>query len=242
MEAIPETSFLWYLGRGNVTSQRVYQKVEHVQIEGIADEDQVTLRVVDLTVQDQTLLLPLWAGIPDQDRAAALVKNTITDETRFWHPYGIPAYTHEHHEDDRDTCHNMHLPWNSLIGEGLVKYGYHEEAVVLFTRLMEAIVENLKQHQAFYRAYHSQNGQGLGEQNALSGLPPLGLFLDILGVRILSSRRVALKGYNPFPLPITLKFRGLTLIREANQTKITFPGGQTAVIRNPSPRIVTVDE
>ncbi len=242
VESIPITDFQWYLGRGNVTSKRVFQEVEHIQIEGIGSEDQVTVQVIDFTIQDQTLLLPLWAGIPDQNRAETLVKQTITDDTRFWHPYGIPAYVHDHTDLDIDTCHYIHLPWNNLIGEGLVKYEYHEEAVKLFTRIMTAIVENLKNSKAFFQYYHSQTGQGFGEQNALSGLPPLGLFLDILGVQILSSRRVFLKGYNPFPMPITVKFRGLTILRESKQTKITFPGGQTAVIRNPKPRLVTVDE
>jgi hypothetical protein len=216
--------------------------VEHIQIEGIGSEDQVTVRVIDFTIQDHTLLLPLWAGIPDQTRAKKLVKHTIADETRFWHAYGIPAFVHDHTDLDLDTCHNIHLPWNNLIGEGLVKYGYQEEAVKLFTRIMTAIVKNLKNNKAFFQYYHSQTGQGIGEQNALSGLPPLGLFLDILGIQILSSRRVFLNGHNPFPMPITVKFRGLTILRESKQTKITFPGGQTAVIRNPKPRIVTVEE
>ena len=32
VESIPEERFQWYLGRGNVTSERVYQSVEHIQI------------------------------------------------------------------------------------------------------------------------------------------------------------------------------------------------------------------
>ena len=134
------------------------------------------------------------------------------------------------------------MTWNNLIGEGLVKYGYQEEAVILFTRLMRSIVENLKKNQAFYQYYHSQTGQGIGEKHALSGLPPLGLFLEILGVKIITSKRVFLKGHNPFPWPVTIKFRGLTVLRESKQTHLTFPGGQTAVIRNPKPRIVSVEE
>jgi hypothetical protein len=242
VESITETDFQWYLGRGNVTSKRVYKEIEHIQIEGADSEDVISIRVIDLTIQDQTLLLPLWAGIPNQARAEMLVKNTITDEARFWHTYGIPAFIHKHVQNDIDTCHNIHLPWNNLVGEGLVRYGYQDEAVTLFTRLMAGIIANLKQNQAFYQYYHSQTGQGIGEQNALNGLPPIGLFLKILGVRILSSKRVALRGYNPFPMPVTVRFRGLIIIREAKQTKITFPGGQTAVIRNPKPRIVTIEE
>ena len=242
VESILEERFQWYLGRGNVTSERVYQSVEHIQISGIEEEDQVTVQIVDFAVEDQTLLLPLWAGIPDKNRARKLTQNTITDEARFWQTFGIPAYIHYHGESDSDTCHNVHIPWNNLIGEGLVRYGYQKEAVILFTRIMDAIVKNLKRNNTFYQNFHSQTAQGVGERNALNGLPPLGLFLEILGVRILSSRRVALRGHNPFPMPITIKFRGLTVLREENRTKITFPGGQTAVVRNPRPRIVTIED
>ncbi len=242
VESVSEERFQWYLGRGNVTSERVYQSVEHIQITGINDEDQVTVRIVDLSVQDQTLLLPLWSGIPDKTRAKHLIKQTITDETRFWQEFGIPAYIHYHSESDADPCHNVYLPWNNLIGEGLVRYGYDDVAVELFTRLMNGIIKNLKRDHTFFQNIHSQTGQGAGERYALNGLPPLGLFLEILGVRILSSRRVALRGHNPFQMPVTLKFRGLTILREKNRTKITFPGGQTAVVRNPTPRIVTIEE
>ena len=242
VETIPEERFQWYLGRGNVTSERVYQHLEHIQIEGIESNDLVSLQIVDLAVQDQTLLLPLWAGIPDKARANKLVTETITDETRFWQRFGIPAYISYQSDSEPDTSHEIHIPWNNLIGEGLVRYGYLEEAVSLFTRLMEGIVENLKRDQTFFQHFDSQTGKGIGERYTLRGLPPLGLFLEILGVRILSSRRVALQGHNPFPMPITIKFRGLVIRREQKQTKITFPGGQTAVVRNPSPRIVTIEE
>jgi len=242
VESITEESFQWLLGRGNVTSERVYQGIEHIQISGIEEEDQVSVQVVDFAVQDQTLLLPLWASIPDKTRGRELTQITITDKTRFWHTYGIPAYLHYHSDVDTDTCHNVYLPWNNLIGEGLLRYGYEEEAVTLFTRLMSGIVENLKRNKAFYQHIHSETGQGIGEKNALIGLPPIGLFLEILGVRILSSRRVALNGHNPFRMPVTIKFRGLTVERKSNRTKITFPGGQTAVVRNPDPRIVTIEE
>lgn len=242
VESINETDFNWYLGRGNVTSNRVYQEVEHIQIEGIENEDIIRIFVLDLSVQDQSLLLPLWAGIPLQSRAESLIKDTITDQTKFWHPYGIPAFVHDHADQDIDTCHNIHMPWINLIGKGLIKYGCYQEAVTLFTNVMNAVIENLKHNQAFYQYYHSKTGKGIGEPNSLNGLPPIGFFLDVLGVRILSSRRVFLKGHNPFPMPISVKFRGLTVLRESRQTKITFPGGQTAVIRNPKPRFVTVED
>ena len=83
-------------GTWKCDKQTRISEVEHIQIEGVSSDDQVTLYVVDLSLQDQTLLLPLWAGIPDHTRAGILVNQTITDETRFWQNHGIPAYIHSH--------------------------------------------------------------------------------------------------------------------------------------------------
>ena len=241
VESIPEERIRWYLGRGDVTSGRVYQHIEHIQISGIEAEDQISVRVVDLAVQDQTLLLPLWAGIPDKNRGKKLVTRTIRDEDRFWKPYGIPSFIHLHADAETSAAYDVSIIWNALIGEGLLRYGYAQDAVTLFTRLMETVTANLKRDQTFYQHYHALTGSGSGERDTLRGLPPIGLFLEILGVRILSPRRIALHGHNPFPMPVTLKFRGLTIVREKKRTRLTFPGGQTAVIKSPKPRVVTIE-
>ena len=46
---------------------------------------------------------------------------------------------------DNPVCQAVHLPWNVLIGEGLLGYGLRAEAVLLTTRLMAAVTQNLKQ-------------------------------------------------------------------------------------------------
>jgi len=41
-------------------------------------------------------------------------------------------------------------------------------------------IQSLKQSQAFYERYHAETGSGIGERGALTGLAPLGLFLQTL--------------------------------------------------------------
>ena len=108
-------------------------------------------------------------------------------------------------------------------------------------RLMKCAIQNLERDGAFYRLYDAQTGRGLGERNALAGLPPLGLFLDILGVRILTARRVFLSGSNPFPWPVTVKYQGLTILRQKKKTMVIFPDGQNITVRNDKPQIVTLE-
>jgi hypothetical protein len=134
---------------------------------------------------------------------------------------------------------SVHLPWNSLIGEGLLKYGFRKEAARLTVHLMNAVIQSLKQTRSFYQRYHAEDGSGIGERNSLEGFAPLGLFLDCLGVKILSPTRVRLQGANPFPWPVTLRYKGLSVVRGLEETTVTFPNGAAVTVTSTDPTLVT---
>jgi hypothetical protein len=242
VERIPGERLRWYLGLGNVTSERAYTNVESVEIQGVNEPDRIRLHIVGYDCLDHTLLLPLWAGIPGKDRAETLVKRTITAEDGFWQKYGIRACASLPESGEESIpCQSVHLPWNSAIGQGLVDYGFRTEAAALVTRVMKAVVMNLKKDKAFLRFYHSQTGAGTGERNALVGLAPLGLFLYTLGVKLFSPTRVEISGTNPFPWPVTVKYRGLTVLRQSEKTTVIFPDGQAVILVGTEPRIVALE-
>jgi hypothetical protein len=112
----------------------------------------------------------------------------------------------------------------------------------LIERIMDAIVGTLKTDRAFRAQYNALTGTGVGERNSLSGLPPLGLFLKTLGIRLFSPWKVALKGSNPFPWPVEVKYKGLSIYRGVEETQITFPDGQTAIIDKADPCVVEWDK
>jgi hypothetical protein len=170
-----------------------------------------------------------------------MVEKTITSTSAYWRPYGLPASPRSAETAAEEPFRSVHLPWNALIAEGLLSYGYRREAADLFNRMMACVLDNLKRENAFRRAYDADTGQGSGERNALEGLPPLSLFLDVLGLRLISPQRVALSGFNPFPWPVTVKYRGMTILRQKEKTMVIFPDGQTAVVEDPSPRIVSLE-
>jgi hypothetical protein len=129
-----------------------------------------------------------------------------------------------------------------MIGEGLLKYHFRSEAADLVSRLMGAVVHSLRENGVFQRYYHADTGEGIGERNALSGLAPLGLFLETLGVRLISNKRVFLTGFNPFPWPVTVKYRGTTILRQQDRTSVTFPNGQNVLVDDPSPMIISLEK
>jgi hypothetical protein len=100
---------------------------------------------------------------------------------------------------------------------------------------------NLKRDKSFRRFYHSQTGIGIGERDALVGLAPLHLFLYVLGVKLFTPTRVEIAGINPFPWPVTVKYRGLTILRQSDKTTIIFPDGQAVTLNGPEPRTVTLE-
>jgi hypothetical protein len=128
--------------------------------------------------------------------------------------------------------------WNTLVGEGMVDYGYRVEAAELLTRLMAAITRSLKEEGHFLRTHNAYSGNGSGERDALMGLAPLGLFLKVLGINLISPYKVRLDGSNPFPWPVTVKYRGLTILRQKEKTTIIFPDGQTTEVSSPEPQII----
>ncbi|GAB4502632.1 MAG: hypothetical protein Fur0035_21860 [Anaerolineales bacterium] len=220
------------------TSQKVFDSLGHFEFDGLNRKDRITLQSVDLSIPDHTLLLPLWAKIPDERAARNLLYRTLLDAERFDHPFGIPALPRAFVPEADPLCMSVHLPWNALIAEGMLAYGYRREAARLMAHLMSAVIQNLKRGQTFHRAYHAESGAGLGERDSLYGLAPLGLFLQILGVEIFSPEKVALRGKNPFPWPVTVKYRGLTVQRLNGHSEIIFPSGQSAQVADPANTLI----
>jgi hypothetical protein len=127
-----------------------------------------------------------------------------------------------------------------LICEGLLKYGFRTDAARILVHNMTAIIQNLKQNRAFFARYHAERGTGIGERNALSGLAPVGLFMKILGVEILSSTRVKLEGENPFPWDVTIQYRGLKVIRGQQKTQVLFANGKSVEVVDRESTIVSL--
>jgi len=241
VETLKRSHIQWYFGIGSATSDKLYRELERVEVRGLTEEVEVSVAVVDYTRQDQTLLLPLWGGLPDAARAELLVRKTLTDPERYWRPFGIPncsAQDPAYKPDNREGSGGVWLMWNTMLGEGLVEYGYRAEAAELIKRMMTAMVYTLKEEKAFREAYHCDKLEGLGERNYLWGVAPLALFLRVLGVRVISPRQVYLEGRSPFPWPVTIRHKGLTVTKDASGAQVTFPSGKVVRVEGEAGQLV----
>jgi hypothetical protein len=233
-EHLAKADFTWSGGGAVATSRQVYSTLGEFTLEGVPRQAQITIQTIDLAFEDHTLFLPLWAGVPDPAEAELLCSQRLFRAEFFGRPFGVPALPIVPAVEADSLASSVHLPWNGLIAEGLLSYGFRQQAAVLFAHLMNGVIESLKRDRSFRLRYHAETGAGLGERNSLAGLASVGLFLQILGVEILSMRHVRLRGSNPFAWPVTVKYRGLSLTRGFKQTEITFPGGQSVVRDDPT--------
>ena len=241
IDHIPTNRMHWHLGSGYITSEYLYKTIEQIEVTGISDDVDVIVKSACLTCMDQTLLLPLWAGIPSEDKAKILINLTILSKKKFLSPYGLrssvdlPSLT-----DLPDEFFGIHLPYNSLIINGLIRYGERKKAAEIFSRIMKAVVTSLKKDMKFHQFYHCETGNPLGAINSLTSLIPIGSFLEILGVKIFSPTKVEISGSNPFPWSVTIKYRGLTVIQQEKKALIIFPDGQNISIDNNRPQIISI--
>lgn len=235
-EALPPQRFRWRPGAGQSTSQAVFTQVEEVEIANIEPSDVVRVETVGHILQDISGLVPLWAAIPGEKQALEMCKQALMNEKRFGRPFGIPVSATAEDPDHQVVS----FPWNMLVIQGLLAYGLRDEAAILISHLMEACTGVLKREGTFRRYYFADTGGGTGERGALEGLPPLGLFMEVLGVRVLTPFKVHISGENPFPWPVTVRYRGLTVLRQKEKTTVIFPDGQVTTVSGPGSFEVTL--
>jgi hypothetical protein len=239
IEIIPPEKILWFPGFGTATSEQTYQSIDIIEVNGLDKSDSIIISNSGLKDQDITTFLPIWAKIPSIEKAQLMIENNITNPNRFWSNYGIPGCPESDAFPEDMPCHDVYLPWCLLIGEGLLSYGYRKDTAELVTKIMNAIQKSIDSDGCFSYVYNAKSGGGTGDNDALWGLAPVGLFLESLGLRIITPWKIYLTGINPYPWPVTVKFRGMTILRGHEKTQIIFPDGQTILVTNPEPCLVS---
>jgi hypothetical protein len=239
-EIITSSSYQWRNNGLVYTTQKVYARLAKISIRNLSEDDTVMISTLDFTSEDHTLFMPLWAGVPDDQRAQTIIGRALLDANRFHRPYGIPACPLLTQPEAESVAQAVHLLWNLFICEGLLKYGFRSDAARIVARIMTAIIQTLKQSRAFFARYHAEKGIGIGERNALTGLAPVGLFLQVLGVEIFSSTCVKIAGENPFPWEVKICYRGLKVMRGLNKTEVIFANGKSVIVTDTEPKTISL--
>jgi len=233
------SGFQWVEDLGTAATIDTFARIEKIVVRGLSSETKTELRIADYSRPDHTGLLPLWAGVPERDRADKLIKQNLKNEKRFLREFGIPGWP-----ADGLAYRNasVQIRPNLMIGEGLVDHGYLKEAADLVGRLMRACIHTLYEDRAFRESYYPDQPGGPGVPGHSSGVAPLSLFLYVLGVRLISPRKVALRGHNPFPRPLRLRYRGIEILWSDDGALVRFPDGSEIALTGLEVQLVEQDE
>jgi len=228
----------WVMGRAHITSHHLYGSLQSIKVAGMNRDDRFSLETADLSQQDITCLLPLWAGKTNEGRIKDVLQTNLNPQVPSLRN-GIPETWRCSHDLPENLPVRVNVLWNTLIIDGLERSGFASEASALFTNLMDSIVRGLKHFDGFYPYFDQESGCPCGQRNAIAGLPPIRLFLQIAGIRVLSPIKVALWGENPFPWPVKVQWQGLSIERNGTHTHITFPDGSVYTHDSQDPVLLT---
>jgi len=216
IERISPSQIQWAHMTGWAYSQVIYTRLDYIFIQG-ADEVNTNVLSPGSIQEDISLLFPLFGKIPDGNMAEILIRETITNPDKYWSPYGIRSFPGSGKEA-------IHLPWNHLILQGLLNYGYKTIAADLFSRIMTAVESSFRTTGKLPGRLDPITGKSLDPQLTAEGLIPIRLILQIAGIQISTQQGLIIKDAYPFSFPLRLKYRGTEIVRDAEKTLISIPG------------------
>jgi len=140
---------------------------------------------------------PLLAGIPDDERAARMLKNLL-DPALFWGEFVIPTTSRDDpaFADQQYWRGTIWPPTNYLVGQGLRRYGFYQAAAELAQKSMGLFLATWNTYQLCRENYDSRSGEGGGQRYqswgplfALSGIEDF-IERDIFGRLTIGSLRM----------------------------------------------------
>lgn len=211
------------------TSQ-LFSEVKEFLVEDLPLKNQLELFSPSFMEQDISLFLPLWARMVPSERAKTMAEKVLRKQ--WLKPNGLPV------APGQDI---VHIPWNVRVAEGLCYYGCREAAEEIFYSIMKGVTQALGKVNCFSEMHAAETGEISGSKNHLHGLAPIGLFLEILGVQYVKENYVVVRGNNPFPWPVTIKYRGMTITRHSHETVIIFSTGQRVTVDDIGPHEISLE-
>jgi len=230
----------WFAGRVHITTAYLYRVLHAVSLQGLKPNDRFLIETANFSQSDITCLAPVWAGAIRNGQWEALLDNELNWENPNLE-YGIPETWQCLQALPDDLPIRVNVLWNSMIIKGLLEGDFRKPAMHLFNNMMMTIVAGLKQYTGFFPFYDSGTGRPAGQRNAITGLIPLRLFLQIAGIRLITPEKVAVWGSSPFPWPIEVRWQGLSILREGIKARIIFPNGSTYQLESEQPVMLTSD-
>jgi hypothetical protein len=233
--------FDWFLDRGYLTSEKPSAEISKIELKGIDRKFKTTVSLADYSRDDITLLMPLAAGVPSEERAGRLLDRVIMNPDRFWLTGGLPSIPADdpgYKVTPGNDSASINMLRNHWVAEGMLRYGFRNEAGELLRRLLIPVIQTLKCEHAFYSGYDPEGEQILRCNGPAGGLTPLSLLLEVLGVELITPRKVYIKPGNPLGFPVCVSWLGLMVTCNSRETVVSFPDGEVVEITGEARQLV----
>jgi hypothetical protein len=223
-EEICSEDFSWLRGAGTCFSRTVWTRITALRVEGASAGMTFRLEIPNLRRADLSHFLPLWSRAVAGARAEKMFARLGAD-SEFDSPYGLRFVPRPDPASGREASGGVWMFWNMLIGEAAIRYGKNDLAYAWAGKWMHALAGCLRADRAFRACYDPERGGGSGPRNSFQGIFPIGFFLAAIGVHPVESNRVWAGGRSIFPFPVTIRWRGMTILREGDALAVEFPSG-----------------
>jgi len=217
-------AFSWLRGAGTCFSRTVWTRVDSIRVEGPTAGMTFHLEVPGLRRGDLSHFLPLWSRSVPSARAGRLFAR-LADESEFDSPSGLRFVPASDPAAGSESAGGVWMFWNMLMGEAAIRYGKERLALEWIEKWMGTLAGALRADRSFRSWYDPHRAGGSGARNSLHGIFPVGLFLAALGVHPVAADRVWVGGRSVFPFPVTVRWRGMTILREDDSLQVQFPSG-----------------
>ena len=219
VENLTSRDFLWQEVGGWSMTRSIFSELDYCNVVGLGRMQPLRIIAPGSDRQDLSLLFPLWCKDLPADLVEKIVTGSLTKPASFWSEFGLKSYPAPENSP-------VQLPLNLLVLQGLISAGHAQLAREIFIRCLDTISMNLRRNGGLYSTWESKTGSGLRKQNDLESLLPIGLLLDLLGVRFLISGDLILEERNPLIFPVHLVYRGVEITLQEQETILSRPGGE----------------
>jgi hypothetical protein len=182
----------------------------------------------------------LWAGIPDEQTAKKMIETMLLPNWAEYFKDGLamlPGVSNRNR--DLPNQYQVNPIILSMVMDGLIHYGYREDASRLVMGLMKAIIRNVKTDGYFHESWDALSNAPMGRENHICGLPPLGVFLRTAGLEFLEDQSIAVLGENPFEQEMDIRYKGIHIHRGVRETEITFKNEPPIIITGTDKKIIS---
>jgi len=226
-ETIEGDSVVWSYGRGMVMSKTVFAQIDRVKTSGLSRVFRLSMRSTDLNVTDMNTVLPLFTRMLSDEQSESIA-NKLQDTSLLLKTNGLAMYPTPT-EPGMDAS-GVWVFWNALICEGLLHYGYGEQAVDLLKRLLKVQTATLRAIGRFTMFYQEEDMRGVGERAHIGGMIPVHVLMMAFGFYIRADGTVQVDAQFPWHDPVTVRQHGTVGYRDSGLTRITFVDGREVAV------------